>query len=208
MIEKPKTEREAGAPAVTDEELIARVNRGDARAFETLFNRYRKPALRLAHRLTGWQAEAEDLVQEAFLKAYLHAHQYDPEAATFKTWFFKILVNLCRNAVKRNKSLSSAELPEDARAIDDPEEELARKEQQTALAAAITKLPPNQQLALILCYEEGCSYAETAVALGRSVNAVRSLLARAKRTLRRELTGSEKNFLVSNTFPRDVCISK
>jgi RNA polymerase sigma-70 factor (ECF subfamily) len=140
----------------------------------------------------GRQTEAEDLAQEAFLQVYTHAHQYNPEAAPFKAWFFAILGNLCRNAVRRSNSLSYTELSEDAFAIDDPEGELAHKERRAALAAAIAKLPPNQRLALILRYEEGFSYAETAAALGCSVNAVKSLLARARQTLRRELTGGEK----------------
>jgi len=185
---KSKTECEAGPPAVTDEALIKRVNRGDAMAFETLINRYQKSALRLALRFMGRQTEAEDMAQEAFLQVYHRAHQYNPEAAPFKTWFFAILSNLCRNAVRRTRDLSFAELPEDAPAIDDPEGDLAHEEQRAALAAAIAKLPPNQRLALILCYEEEFSYAETAAALGLSVKAVGSLLVRAKRTLRRELT--------------------
>ena len=192
----PRTDSQeyADIPAVTDEELIARVSRGDAIAFEILVNRYRKSALRLAQRFTGRQTEAEDLAQEAFLQIHTHAHQYNPEAAPFKTWFFAILGNLCRNAVRRSKSLSFTELSEDAFAIDDPEGELAHEERRSALAAAIAKLPPNQRLALILRYEEGFSYTEMAAALGLSVKAVGSLLVRAKWTLRRELTWFEKTF--------------
>jgi RNA polymerase sigma-70 factor (ECF subfamily) len=179
-------------PAVMDEELIARMSRGDAIAYETLFSRYRESALRLAQRFTGRQTDAEDLAQEAFLKVYIHAHQHDPEAAPFKTWFFAILGNLCRNAVRRSKSLSFTELSEDAFAIDDPEGELAHKERQAALAAAFDRLLPNQRLALILRYVDGFSYAETAAALGLSISAVKSLLARAKQNLGRELTRVEK----------------
>jgi RNA polymerase sigma-70 factor (ECF subfamily) len=106
--------------------------------------------------------------------------------------FFAILSNLCRNAVERDKSLSFIELPEDAPAIGDPEGDLAHEEERAALAAAVAKLPPNQRLALILRYEEGFSYAEMAAALGVSIKAIGSLLARAKRTLRRELAEFEK----------------
>lgn len=180
-------------PAVLDEELIARVSRDDdAIAFEMLVNRYQKSAIGLAQRFTRRQTEAEDLAQEAFLQVYIHAHQYNPGAVPFKTWFFAILGNLCRNAVRRSKSLALTELSEDALAIDDPEDELARKERRAALAEAIAKLPLNQRLALILRYGAGFSYAETAAALGLSVKAVGSLLARARQTLRQELTGVEK----------------
>jgi RNA polymerase sigma-70 factor, ECF subfamily len=178
-------------PAATDEELIAQVSHSDAIAFETLVNRYRMPALRLARRFDGLQNEAEDLVEEAFLRVYLRAHQYDPEAAPFKTWFFSILKNLCRNAARRNRSHSFVEFPEDAPAIDDQDRALARKEWVATLVTAIAKLPPNQREALLLrC--EGSSYAEIAAALGVSVKSVDSLLARAKRTLRQKLTGGEK----------------
>jgi RNA polymerase sigma-70 factor (ECF subfamily) len=187
-----KIERETGATAITDEELILRVNCGDATAFETLIDRYQKPALRVAQRCIGQQAEAEDLVQEAFLQVHRRAYLYNPETASFKTWFFSILTNLCRNAVRRTRNRTFIELLKDARAIDDLEGELAHEEQRAVMAAAMAKLPPNQRLALTLCYEEECSYAETAAELGLSVKAVGSLLVRAKRRLRGELTGLRK----------------
>jgi RNA polymerase sigma-70 factor (ECF subfamily) len=189
---KPKIESEANAAAVTDEELIMRVSRGDATAFEALVNRYQKSALRMARRCIGQQTEAEDLAQEAFLQVHRHAHQYNPEAASFKTWFFAILTNLCRNAIKRGRSLSFSELPEDASATDDPEGAFEQEEERAAMAAAVAKLPLNQRLALILRHYEGFSYSEAAAALGISVQAFKSLLARARRSLRRELTEFEK----------------
>jgi RNA polymerase sigma-70 factor (ECF subfamily) len=185
-------ERQAGASAETDEELIARLSQGDAMIFEILVNRYQKSALRLALRFTRRQTEAEDMVQETFLQVHRCIHQYKPEVAPFKTWFFTILGNLCRHAIKGNKSSIFIDLPEDALAIDDPEGNLARQELLAALAVAIARLPPNQRLALIPRYEEGLSYADIGAALGVSISAVKSLLARAKRTLRRELAAFEK----------------
>jgi RNA polymerase sigma-70 factor, ECF subfamily len=187
-----KTESEASATTVTDEGLILRVSNGDARAFETLVDLHQKSAVRVAQRCIGQQAEAEDIVQEAFLQVLRRAHQYNPEAASFKTWFFSILINLCHNAIKRNRFLSFVELPEDATSFDDPESDLAQEEERAALAAAVARLPPNQRLALTLRHCEGFSYAEAAAALGLSVPAFRSLLARTRRTLRRELSGGEK----------------
>ena len=132
------------------------------------------------------------MVQETFLQIHRHIHQYKPEAALFKTWFFTILSNLCRKAIKRNKYPIFIDRPEDALAIDDPEGELALQELRVALTAAIARLPPNQRLALIPRYEEGVSYADIAAALGVSISAVKSLLTRAKRTLRQELAAFEK----------------
>src|SRR5262249_10734589 len=153
---------------------------------------YRWVALRLAHRFTGRQNEAEDFVQEAFLQVHLHADQYNPEIAPFKNWFFAILSNLCRNAVKKTKGLSFVELPKNAPAIDDPMGDLVSQERRAALAVAFAKLPHHQRSALILRYEDGFSYAEMSAELGLSIKAVGSLLARAKRTLRLELSGFEK----------------
>jgi RNA polymerase sigma-70 factor, ECF subfamily len=186
-----KIETKGGPAAVTDEDLIMRVDRGDAGAFETLVDRYQKPALRVTRRCIGRQAEAEDLVQEAFLQVHRHAHQYNPKTSSFKTWFFSILINLCRNALKRDRSLSFIELPEEVPAIDDPEGALAREEERTALIAAVAKLPPNQRLALILRHYEGFKYSEAAAALGLSTQAFASLLTRAKRSLRREVAEFE-----------------
>jgi len=176
--------------------------------FESLVDRYRKSALRVARRRIGQPAEAEDLVQEAFLRVHCHARQYDPEAAPFETWFFSILINLCRNAIKRNRSFLFVELSEDMPAIDDIEDNLAHKEEGAALAAAVARLPPNQRLALILRYYEGFSHSEAAAALGLSVRAFGSLLARARRSLRRELAEFEKNFRLGDDFSRSVCIKQ
>jgi RNA polymerase sigma-70 factor (ECF subfamily) len=173
---------------VTDEELMARAGRNDADAFEEIVRRYQKSALGLAWRFLGQQAEAEDLAQEAFLQVYRRARQYQPSIAPFKTWFFTILSNLCRNALKRNKFLSAVELPLDAPALDDPAGDLEEKERRLVVARAIRNLPPNQRLALILCHYEEFSYAEAAATLDLSVKAVESLLVRARRNMRRELS--------------------
>jgi RNA polymerase sigma-70 factor (ECF subfamily) len=193
-------EYEAGAQSITDEELIVRVSRGDAMAFEALVNRYQKPALRVARRFIGRLTEAEDIAQEAFLRVHRHARRYNPETAPFKTWFFAILTNLCRNAIRSNRTLSFTELPEGVIAIDGPEGALAREEERGALAAAVAKLPPNQRTALILRHYEGFSYSEGAAALGLSVKAFGSLLSRAKLTLRRELTKSKKTISTDRSF--------
>jgi DNA-directed RNA polymerase specialized sigma24 family protein len=92
----------------------------------------------------------------------------------------------------------------DAPATDDLDGELAHEEQRVAM----TKLPLNQRTALILCDEAECSYAETAVEMGLSLKPVGALLVRAKRRLRREMTGLEKNFRLSDTFSRFVCIKR
>lgn len=177
----------------TDEDLIARVSRGDIEAFESLVKRHQKSALRAAQRFLGDQSEAEDLAQEAFLQVYHQAHRYRAERAAFKTWFFTILLNLCRNAIKKKRLVYSDDPSSEVRDRDTPSTLLARREQSQALASAILKLPPNQRSAFILCHYENFSYAEAAQSLGVSVKAVESLLVRAKRNLRDELAWLKKS---------------
>ncbi len=177
----------------TDEDLIALVSRGDIEAFECLVQRHQKSALRAARRFLGDSSEAEDLAQEAFLQTFHQAHRYRAERATFKTWFFTILLNLCRNAIKKRRLVySDNSSSNDAADRDTPSTLLARREQQRALAEAILKLPPNQRSAFILCHYENFSYAEAAQSIGVSVKAIESLLVRAKRTLRDELAWLKK----------------
>lgn len=176
----------------TDEDLIALVSRGDIEAFERLVQRHQKSALRAAQRFLGDPVEAEDLAQDAFLQVYHQAHRYRAERAAFKTWFFTILLNLCRNAIKKKRLVYSDNPSSDARDRDDPSTLLSRQEQARALAEAILKLPPNQRSAFILCHYENFSYAEAAQSLGVSLKAIESLLVRAKRTLRDELAWLKK----------------
>lgn len=172
----------------TDENLIVRVAQGDIRAFELLVTRYQKQALRAAQRFVFDRQEAEDLAQEAFLIVFRKAHKYEPKAS-FKTWFFTILLNLCRNAAKKKKPVymdlqaSEAEIP----ASQNPANQFDHRQLQLVLAKAIHKLPENQRAAFILCHYENFSYAEAARSLGVSVKAVESLLVRAKRALRGQL---------------------
>ena len=177
----------------TDENLIVRVAQGDIRAFELLVTRYQKQALRAAQRFVFDRQEAEDLAQEAFLIVFRKAHKYEPKAS-FKTWFFTILLNLCRNAAKKKKPVyldlqaSEAEIPARPDAANqDPASQFDQQQLQLALAKAIHKLPENQRAAFILCHYENFSYAEAARSIGVSVKAVESLLVRAKRALRGEL---------------------
>lgn len=175
-----------------DEYLVARVSQGDIQAFEHLVERYQKSALRAARRFLGDEAEAEDLAQDAFLQVYHQAHRYKPELASFKTWFFTILFNLCRNALKKKRPVYFDPLRTEFSGTHDPSSALYQQEQQQALAQAILKLPPNQRSAFILCHYENFSYAEAARSLDLSVKAIESLLVRAKRNLRDELVWLKK----------------
>jgi len=177
---------------VSDEQLLEQIHRGDFNAFESLVSRYQKSALGTARRFVGDEHEAEDLAQEAFLRVYRNAHQFRSDAK-FKTWFFRILTNLCFNQLKKKRPDYYDNLPVGIPAGDDPARLFERREQREVIFRAVLKLPPRQRIAFILCCFEEMSYADAAHCLGFSVKAVESLLVRARRTLRKELSPYRKN---------------
>jgi RNA polymerase sigma-70 factor (ECF subfamily) len=166
----------------TDHELMARVAAGDASAFALLVRRHAEPAQRLAARILGSAALAEEIVQEAFLRVWTNAPRWRPQAA-FRTWLYRIVINLCLNATRRapDLPLSAAGDPADP---DDPAGRLESRERDAALGAAVDTLPLRQRAAIVLVYQEGLSNAEAAAALDVSVSALEALLVRAKRALR------------------------
>ena len=169
-----------------DHDLMARAAKGDGRAFRTLAERHTGAALRLARRILGNGTMAEDVVQDALLRVWINAPRWRPEAA-FRTWLYRIVVNLCLNARRRapDLPLDAAEQVADPAAAADTQ--LETRERDRALAAAIGALPERQRAAIVLSYQEGLSNAEVAAVLDTSVSSVETLLVRAKRALRTSL---------------------
>ena len=168
---------------LADHELMARAAKGDGQAFRILAGRHAERALRLARRILGNEAMAEDVVQDAFLRVWINASRWRPEAA-FRTWLYRIVVNLCLNARRRASDLpldAAEHVPDGGLA---PDEQLGLDERDGRLAAAIDALPPRQRAAIVLTYQEGLSNAEVAAVLDTSVSSVETLLVRGKRALR------------------------
>jgi RNA polymerase sigma-70 factor, ECF subfamily len=170
----------------SDEELMLRIATGDERAFRALLPRYAARAIGLARRIMGNDADAEEIVQDAFLRVWVNAPRWRPQAA-FRTWFYRIVFNLSLNRRRRAPflPLETAGDPPDPAA--DASERIERDETNHAVAAAIAALPERQRAAIALTYDEELSNAEAATVLGTSVSSVESLLVRAKRTLREKL---------------------
>ena len=167
----------------SDHELMARAARGEERAFRTLAERHAGAALRLARRILGNEAMAEDIVQDALLRVWVNAPRWRPEAA-FRTWLYRIVVNLCLNARRRTGDLPLEAAGEVADAGPAPDHQLQLDERDRRLAAAIETLPQRQRAAIVLTYHEGLGKAEVAEVLDTSVSSVEALLVRAKRALR------------------------
>jgi RNA polymerase sigma-70 factor, ECF subfamily len=172
---------------IGDAELLARSASGDRQAFDGIVARYGPLALRLAARIAPDRQSAEDIAQEAMIRVWHRAADFDSRRARFTTWLYRIVVNLCIDLRRRPKSEPLPEhfdMPDPAAGA---EETLEREERGAALARAMDDLTAGQRAALTLVYDEGLSGAEAAEVLGVTTKAVERLLARARSHLRERL---------------------
>jgi len=188
-----------GAQQDPDAELMLRVKRGDASAFEELVNKYKQPVINLIYRTIHDLDEAEDLAQNVFVQVYRSADRYQA-TAKFTTWLFTITRNLCLNEIRRRsrhraESLE-ATLSEDdehsPRQIEDvkaamPTDEILEGELEEKIQEALRELPENQRTAILLCRQDELSYEDIAKVLGTSLSATKSLIHRGRETLKQKL---------------------
>jgi RNA polymerase sigma-70 factor (ECF subfamily) len=170
-----------------DADLVSWSADGDRRAFDQIVTRHGPLALRVALRLIPNAPAAEDVVQEAMLRAWAQARRFDPQRARFTTWLYRIVVNQC---IDQRRRVQPEPLPDDFEPPDGAagaDEMLAAHERQAVLTKALRDLPLRQRAAMALVYDEGLSGAEAARILGLSAKAVERLLARARATLRQRL---------------------
>ena len=170
-----------------DAELLARSASGDRRAFDRIVARYGPLALRLATRIAPDRESAEDIAQEAMVRIWHRAADFDAGRARFTTWLYRIVFNLCIDLRRRPKPMPLPEhfdMPDPTAGAD---EALEQEERRTVLARAMDELTAAQRAALTLVYDEGLSGAEAAEALGVTTKAVERLLARGRAHLRERL---------------------
>jgi RNA polymerase sigma-70 factor (ECF subfamily) len=177
-------------PAEIDDEalLVLRVGEGDVAAYRELVKRYAAKLSRFAERLLRDGTEAEDVVQETFLKLWQRAGEYQPKARV-TTWLHRITHNLAVDRLRaRGRTLplpEEEEMPTSAR----QPTLLDEKRRVLALEAALAALPERQATAIVLVHLHGLTGAEAAEVLGVGAEAVESLLARGRRALKSELSG-------------------
>jgi len=170
-----------------DQELMAAVARRDDRALARLIERHLAWALRFVERMVGGRADAQDLVQTAFLRVWQGAARWTPRAK-FSTWFYRVLHNLCMDHFRDRRAPTDA-LEED-HADDAPtaEERMAATQRADRVRAALAALPVRQRAAIVLCYYEERSQAEAAALLGVSEGALESLLSRGRAELKKNMS--------------------
>lgn len=177
-----------------DQVLVERVQRGDKQAFELLVTKYQRKLMRLVSRLLRNQAEAEDVVQEAFIKAYRALPQFRGDAA-FYTWLYRIGINTAKNYLvtqgRRAPTSTEADV-EEAETFDDgdrlrdintPESMLATKQIAQTVNVAMEALPEELRTAIVLREIEGLSYEEISEVMGCPIGTVRSRIFRAREAI-------------------------
>ena len=174
---------------ISDESLMERVCGADHQAFAQLVERHSGLFYAAAFRMCHNQEDAEDIVQDAFLKLWNKPQVFDAsKGAKFTTWFYRVVTNLAIDRMRRKKPQSGSDvldLMEDKKPLAD--EELETRDRQDVLEQAISRLPERQKAALNLCFYEGLSNKDAAEILGVGVKALESLLMRAKKALKEDL---------------------
>lgn len=180
-------------PAFDDPDiaLMLRFQKGDERAFEELVRKHTRGVLNLVYRYLGDSSRSEDVAQDVFVKVYRARKKYEPKAK-FSTWLYRIAVNHCLNEIRARKSQPAGTAPIndllEEPAGEHPDSRLNRQELRQAVKAAIDALPENQRMAVILARYEDMSYEEIAETMGMSLEAVKSVLFRAKENLKQSLS--------------------
>jgi len=174
---------------------MARIADGDSAAFRKLTEEYLKALVTFSQRLVGNHAEAEEVVQETFLRVWQKSDTYQPKAK-LSTWLYTIARNISIDRLrKRSRKEEAFELDDERDQSPDsavPSQLLAQKQAQQSLEQALASLPERQRTALALCHEQGLDNPQIAEILDCSVEAVESLLSRGRRTLREILTSTRQ----------------
>src|SRR6266550_3738108 len=179
-----------------DAALMLLVKEGNRDAFEALVEKYKQPVMNLAYRTLSDATEAEDLAQHVFLQVFKSAHRYEV-SAKFSTWIFTIARNLCLNEIRRRSRHPAQSLDEVSaenedqplRQVEDvkifsPPDALLQVELEEKVQLALAELPEKQRTALLLCRQDELSYEEIADVLECSLSATKSLIHRARETLK------------------------
>jgi RNA polymerase sigma-70 factor (ECF subfamily) len=191
-------ETTVAAPPSEETILVDKARAGDIGAFESLVRRYDRNVFRIAQHITQNREDAEDVVQDAFLKAYQNLRQFQGQSK-FYTWLVRITVNEALMRLRRRRPERMVSIDEDVKTEEDsipreiadwspnPEQQYTQAELKDLLGKTIQGLPPSFRTVFVLRDVEGLSTEETASALELSVPAVKSRLLRARLQLRERL---------------------
>lgn len=173
---------------VDDHALMAAMAYGQHKAFDELSRRHLKSGVAVAQRILGNAAEADEVVQEAFLKLWLHAKKWDPEGtAAVKTWLNRVITNLCLDVCRRRRTTPLDNVEDIADHSDSAFEKMKAQDRQKVIQNLLNELPVRQRAAVVHYYFEDLSGRDVAFVMGITEGAVESLLVRARRLLRKKM---------------------
>lgn len=190
---EPRTAAVLPAP-VDDARLIARMAAGQAAPLRPLMDRYLGRLVALARRMLGDAAEAEDVAQEVMLTLWQRAKEIEVPPGGIGGWLYRVTANRCLDRLRARRPQSADGL-EEIQVDPGQERGLQERDIGRVVEAALQRLPERQRLAIALCHLEERPMTEAGEILGVSVEAVESLLARARRSLKRDLEGEWRELL-------------
>lgn len=171
-----------------DADLMRRAGAGEGAAVKEIVRRHADRIVRLARRMLGPEGDAEDVAQEVLLRLWKAAPEWRSGEAKLSTWVHRVTLNLCTDRLRRRREIAD---PDAGLALADPSasahEQIDTAQRAARVHAALGHLPERQRAAIALCYFEEVSNIDAAAAMEVSVEAMESLLSRARRTLRETL---------------------
>jgi RNA polymerase sigma-70 factor (ECF subfamily) len=178
-------------PEDPDADLMARVGRGDEAAFRVLILRKIARIHALAARLLDDRALADDVAQDAFIRIWRTARHWREGEARFDTWLHRVVLNLCTDRLRRRRVTFVPDPPEQVDHALTADRQMLRDEMAARVRQAVDRLPTRQKEAIVLQTYQDLSNIDTAAAMGISIEALESLLSRARRSLRSTLGEEE-----------------
>jgi RNA polymerase sigma-70 factor (ECF subfamily) len=174
-----------------DGDLVRRVGEGDASAIAELVARKLPRMTALAYRLLGDAAEAEDVVQDLFVRVWAQASRWQPGAAKFDTWMHRVALNLCTDRLRKRREMplpDDWDAPDPADAVDAA---IEAEEEKDRIGRALAALAPRQREAIVLTYYQELPNRDAADLMGIQIDALESLLARGRRAVKDRLGRGE-----------------
>ncbi|MFT4632773.1 MAG: RNA polymerase sigma factor (sigma-70 family) [Candidatus Pseudothioglobus sp.] len=169
---------------ITDEALVGQITLGSREAYQQLLSRQLPALTHYVVRMLGNSADAEDILQEVFLRLWTHADRYKAEVARVSTWLHRIAYHLCIDYIRKHQRLELAAAPPEVTGGEEPDQLLSEEHANMQVKQALLALPERQRSAVILCHYQELSNKEAASILDVSVDALESLLARGRRNLK------------------------
>jgi RNA polymerase sigma-70 factor (ECF subfamily) len=178
--------------SLADEDVMQLVRRGDARAFEVIYERHSAAAFSLAYRMMGTRAGAEDVTQEAFLSMWRSGARYDRARGSVRTWVLGIVHHRAIDALRRatvhdRRRAGDEGIEERFEARERTDAEVARRQEAGAVRSALATLPPDQVQVLELAYFGGFTHTEIADILGAPVGTVKGRMRLGLKKMRAQL---------------------